>query len=500
MVKASGQIEQDLASLQQKTEQMAEALEPLYQGYLKALSESGKRQLMLAAYHLCTQAYPDRFLVLSWDQRNQLQKGLQAIAAQIYEQLIKQRERSKTASRRSQNQDGLAFLQRLLEARAAGSKSEKGQSDFSTNAQDRYRDDRLAEGDLDDDDLESDLDDEVLGNDDLDDDDDFEAIDFDPEGFEDSFDGLSESRHRHRGDLEADELDFEMEVPAADQRLTIDEEEDLLAALEGLARRSIQLNGSGHLSGYLSGPLATPAENLSENEEPGEDQAEKEQPLEPIHLVKQQMLLEKSIREVFKTISDEANELLQKANVMPSFPRALMAAAADPRGRGEPMNAVPNVVRVSVRVMHGEAMLDTDEDEDDAPDDQPDDRSERGPEGRRDRESASRRPHRESDLSSHRKGRGYSSNSPSRRPRRLIPPREMMAIEALPELAAISLRLSEVEFTDPTVSAWRGRLRQKLGELKTLGVRYKKTQRSLETAKAEDAWRASWTVQDDINE
>jgi hypothetical protein len=79
-------------------------------------------------------------------------------------------------------------------------------------------------------------------------------------------------------------------------------------------------------------------------------------------------------------------------------------------------------------------------------------------------------------------------------------PREMMAIEALPELAAISLRLSEVEFTDPTVSAWRSRLRQKLGELKTLGIRYKKTQRSLETAKAEDAWRSSWTVQDNINE
>lgn len=76
-------------------------------------------------------------------------------------------------------------------------------------------------------------------------------------------------------------------------------------------------------------------------------------------------------------------------------------------------------------------------------------------------------------------------------------PHDAIEIEALPELAAISLRLSEVEFADPTVSAWRGRLRQKLGDLKKLTGRYKKTQRSLETAQAEDAWRSSWTAQSD---
>ena len=72
-----------------------------------------------------------------------------------------------------------------------------------------------------------------------------------------------------------------------------------------------------------------------------------------------------------------------------------------------------------------------------------------------------------------------------------------MEIETLPELAAISLRLSEVEFTDPTVSAWRSRLRHKLLELKKLGLRYQKTQKALETAQAEDAWRSSWTVREE---
>ena len=139
MVKASGQIEQELALLQQKTEQMAEALEPLYEGYLKALSAAGARQLVLAAYHLCTKAYPDKFLALSWDKRNQLQNALQKVAAKIHEQLAEQRESAKVTSRRSHNHDGLAFLQRLLEARAAG-QSRKGSS-----SQGREGDELLAE-------------------------------------------------------------------------------------------------------------------------------------------------------------------------------------------------------------------------------------------------------------------------------------------------------------------------------------------------------------------
>lgn len=77
---------------------------------------------------------------------------------------------------------------------------------------------------------------------------------------------------------------------------------------------------------------------------------------------------------------------------------------------------------------------------------------------------------------------------------RRITPRKIQEIDALPDLAAISMRLSEIEFTDPAASAWRNRLRQKLSELKKLAGRYKKAQKSLETAQAEDAWRASWTV------
>ncbi len=521
MVKASGQIEQELALLQQKTEQMAEALEPLYEGYLEALGEASKRQLVLAAYHLCTKAYPDKFLALSWDKRNQLQNALQKVAAKIQEQLAEQRESAKITSRRSQNHDGLAFLQRLLEARAAGqskfSPSSNGPSNGPSNGQEGdellAEEDSLAEeGHAGEDSYPIDFSNSFEVEDEGSFEDDFEADDDamgddvmgDVIGFED--DGLGDSpqgRLRRRDDLDDDDFDFEMEVPAADQRLTLNEEEDLLSALEGLARRSIQINGPGLASG---------------------DRAEggAAQPLAPIHLAKQQMLLEKSIREVFKTVSEEANELLQKADVMPNFPRALLAAASDSRGMGEPMNTVPNVVRVSVRVMHGETMMEDSEDEDDELlSEEPGGESSRRrsmrdrlsrrrdpkPEQNFDRRSgpnAGQRPGQGSDQGSGQRpemrGRSDSPSSSAHRMRRMMP-QDVMQIDALPELAAISLRLSEVEFTDPTVSAWRGRLRQKLGELKKLGMRYKKTQRSLETAQAEDAWRSSWTVrQDDASE
>ena len=57
--------------------------------------------------------------------------------------------------------------------------------------------------------------------------------------------------------------------------LSLDEEEDLLSALEGLARSTAEAE----------------AESADEDNE--------EKPLTPLHLVKQQVLMEKAIRDVF---------------------------------------------------------------------------------------------------------------------------------------------------------------------------------------------------------
>ena len=120
MVKASSQIEKELGLLQQRTEDMAIALDPIYDGYLDALADASKQQLMSAVYHLCTQAYPDRFLKLSWKERSELQKTLQTLAAQIRSQLDEQRTQARTKSRRPQRNSGLDFLHRLLESRTSG--------------------------------------------------------------------------------------------------------------------------------------------------------------------------------------------------------------------------------------------------------------------------------------------------------------------------------------------------------------------------------------------
>ncbi|MEO0704877.1 MAG: hypothetical protein AAF050_04345 [Cyanobacteria bacterium J06649_5] len=556
MVKASGQIEQELGALQQRTEEMSRALEPLYEGYLKALSEASGRQLMQAAYHLCTQAYPDKFLALSWDQRNQLQKAFQVLSAKIYDEFLAQRDRAKKMSRRPQQHSGLEFLQRLLEARTSGidiaklseeqpskksqpddeaqeapkggieeaasgtgtetthkhssGKGWKGESSSSPEQETTDFSDDLSELEslrLDPQD-NSDLDPQDNSNTDLNteldsagnfidsvdagspDAGDLNASDLDAGNFNET-EPVERERDKSGFDSE-DDFDFEMEVPAADQRLTLSEEEDLLSALEGLARRGLEQSQG------TVGPKSV------------DDDDETPQPLVPLHLVKQQVFLEKAIRDVFVEISEQANELLQKAAVMPSFPKALLAAAADSYGMGESVNSVPNVVKLSVRVMHGEALLELGE-EDDEPEERagqekrkskrPDDRvnGAQRSEDRAIRDDSHGRASRFSEEPMSRSRRQKKSDS-AKFPRnrassaRRIIAQEAMPIEALPELAAISLRLSEVEFTDPTVSAWRSRLRQKLSELKQLGSRYKKTQRALETAQAEDAWRSSWTV------
>jgi hypothetical protein len=237
-------------------------------------------------------------------------------------------------SRRPQRNRGLGFLQRLLEARAASGAIAPQSNEEEPLAHDKPSRD-LYEGNIGRA-YENNIGRAYAGDERQDDesddyeDDGFDSSDFEPIDYDDDYDsGLDnvldddigdelerDSDSELHPDDSADDLEFDMEVPAAEQRLTLSEEEDLLAALEGLARRSLQIN--------------------TDSDEP-------EQPLAPIHLVKQQVLLEKAIRDVFRTVSEEVNELLQKANVMPNFPKALMAAAADSGIMGDTVNAVPNV-------------------------------------------------------------------------------------------------------------------------------------------------------------
>lgn len=66
---------------------------------------------------------------------------------------------------------------------------------------------------------------------------------------------------------------------------------------------------------------------------------------------------------------------------------------------------------------------------------------------------------------------------------------------AMIQLVAINVQLAEVEFADANVTVLRNRLRSLVARLKTLRQQYRKKERELAIARAQDAWRASW--QDD---
>lgn len=77
------QLQQSLDALEEKSAQIAQEIYSLYQSYLEALGQSVSKQLVHAAYHLCTQAKADAFLALSLNQQQSLQQGLQRLGHQL---------------------------------------------------------------------------------------------------------------------------------------------------------------------------------------------------------------------------------------------------------------------------------------------------------------------------------------------------------------------------------------------------------------------------------
>ena len=60
------------------------------------------------------------------------------------------------------------------------------------------------------------------------------------------------------------------------------------------------------------------------------------------------------------------------------------------------------------------------------------------------------------------------------------------------KITAIHLRLSEIEFADPTVSIARNQIRNLLEQLSKMRQQYYQVKRDYTAARAEDAWRMSW--------
>ena len=87
MVRAVTQIEQELAALDQTVTAIAQAFHDAYQQYLAALGQAVRQQLVLAAYFICTNSYPEQFTALTLSQRQTLQQALKQLARQAQNDL-----------------------------------------------------------------------------------------------------------------------------------------------------------------------------------------------------------------------------------------------------------------------------------------------------------------------------------------------------------------------------------------------------------------------------
>jgi len=88
MVSAIERIEQDLGKMEEAIAHLASQLHDSYATYLTVLGQTVQKQLMLAGYQVCTQGYPDAFLSLSFNQRQNLQQALRQIGKEGQDELI----------------------------------------------------------------------------------------------------------------------------------------------------------------------------------------------------------------------------------------------------------------------------------------------------------------------------------------------------------------------------------------------------------------------------
>lgn len=169
--------------------------------------------------------------------------------------------------------------------------------------------------------------------------------------------------------------------------------------------------------------------------------------LTPTLLAKHHLILEQRIRQVLHRVSKKANHHLKQAKVIPDLPEAVLDAAAEAETGPEKGRSMPNLLNVLVEMS---SEMESDSDREEADHDEEDSFEQDSQDG------------------------------------------EDAIQGMMTHLAAINLRLSDLEFADVQSSMGRSKLRTALGKLRKLGKQYQRTQRELSIAEAEQAWRAVW--------
>lgn len=412
MVGTVEQIRKDLAALEAATATLAEEFKKLYDNYLEALGKAARRQLILASYHLCTQAYPDAFLRLSLGQRQKLQEALRALGDQVQNRLT------------TLPESGLeSFQQALMLAdsqRALPEGEEEAQVD--PDAADLPPPATTLAGVEPIESLEQPQASQP------------EAAEGEKQGEDSAGDGDSGNKASFEADPAFEEDDDSEDNDSEDD----DDSEDGPFPDMPMVRAML-----------MNAVLEAIDPDLSEAEED-------DQPLTPARLLKRHFLLEQRIRMVLQRMSNGANRLLQKAEMLPALPDAVLAAATEADIPLEKSASAPNLLNVLVEMaQEGQASAGDDQNGSDAAEEE------------------------ESDAAEEEEFEEIDGS-------------EDEATRNVTHLVAIHLRLSDIEFADPQASLWRSKLREALGKLKQMANRYQKKQRERAIAEAELAWRSTW--------
>lgn len=397
MVRPVESIRKDLKALEEATATLAGDFSQIYATYLTVLGHTMRRQVIMATYHLCTQVYPEEFLVLAVSDRTRLQQGIQTLGRKAQSWLQQLMEPDQLSSDSDQRLDP-SDLNRLEAALAALAHAEEAQAT----------------------DEDEDKDESESGSSDLADLPKAEAIA--PDGSQADSPETAPGIGSETGSETAPETAEEFES-AEDAALALDPQKLMQSVIMAAISSEVQ-------------------EAFSDRPFTGDT-------LTPTLVAKHHLLLEQMIRDVLQRVSKKANQLLRKAKVIPDLPDAVVEAAADVDGVMAKGRSVPNILNVLVAIA-GEGAADFDPRDDDEEED------------------------------------------------------EIQEIQALDEdeeealegtmthLAAVQLRLSDLEFGDVQTALWRSKLRTSVGRLRKLGKQYQRAERELAIAQAEQAWRSVW--------
>ncbi|MGK7890891.1 MAG: hypothetical protein AB4042_16290 [Leptolyngbyaceae cyanobacterium] len=438
MADAIRQIRQELNALTQAIAILATDLDAAYDEYLTALRTSIQKQAVLACYHLCTHGHPERFLRLSFRQREALQQAIQTCIYQAQQRLMNayilaitppkpeeedqpkrgKRRRSlppsdhplaRSRRRSPDDEDGpsvefiaiggdideedvMAIANDPSLAAALGDLADNLSLDRADVAE-RIKHELLSK--LSEVDIEDDADDhDEEGRD---------EEDRDEEGRENSLPWAEGKEGQHSKDNENEDNE------------TVERSEDnptVANSSPGVVEPSKESKTLNEASEAVDAKYTKFA-------------AADEMPT-PVELLVRQDHLERNVAEVLRDLSQQVNHQLHQTGMLPrKLPGAVLEAALKSEASAEPSSGPPNILSLLVEA------------------------------------------------------EGKSKHS------------KVMRIKV------VNLRLSELEFIDHYLSSRRSRLRELTEKLQKMGKTYEKKQRSRAVAEAEAAWRSSWYERED---